>query len=62
MEAAFLMKTITNTICDELWYVYAVRMRVEDIWPASRWIRQRESDAIMKNQLQREIFESVVKF
>ena len=62
VEAALLIEDHYDTICDELWYVYADEDARRRRLAASRGYTSAKSDSIMKNQLPDEIFRESCQF
>lgn len=62
VEAALLIEDHYDTICDELWYIYADEDVRRRRLAASRGYSSEKSDSIMKNQLPDEIFRESCQF
>jgi dephospho-CoA kinase len=62
VEAALLIEDHYETLCDELWYIYAdEEVRKKRLF-SSRGYSFQKSDSIMKNQLPEEIFRESCQF
>jgi len=62
VEAALLIEDHYETICDELWYIYAEEDVRRKRLLTSRSYSYSKSDSIMKNQLPDEIFRESCQF
>ena len=62
VEAALLIEDHYDTLCDEIWYIYAQEDVRRKRLAVSRGYSSAKSDSIMKNQLPDEIFRESCQF